>query len=86
MAKKVEDNKTKKDVVHYWRVGEELMLPKDMTSKHLKNAIVYAGRNNMYDPIMAHMILELESRSQKGARPNKYATKAKSDKHSVEKD
>lgn len=51
-------------VVHYWRSGAELMLPKDMSKQHLINAIAYAKHNNMNkDPIFFDMVSELKKRT-----------------------
>jgi hypothetical protein len=52
----------KDDTSQYWRSGTTLMLPKDMTDNHLKNAIAYAKHHNMRDVVVDEMISELDRR------------------------
>lgn len=47
---------------YYWNVGDEKVLAKDMKMSHLRNAIAYSLRHNMFDPILTDMVLEVEKR------------------------
>jgi hypothetical protein len=46
----------------YWRSGDKLYKPSEMSTKHLENAIKFAKRNNDNHPIVKEMIAELEGR------------------------
>lgn len=51
-------------VIHYWRSGDQLLLPADMTDAHLKNALAYANHNNMKDPIVSDIAKEIRRRGE----------------------
>lgn len=45
-----------------WRSGNKLYSPHEMTTAHLRNAIAYAERNGMDEPLIDAMKSELEGR------------------------
>jgi len=54
------------EVIHYWRSGTKLLLPKDMTNSHLENAITYCKKNGIEKtPIAKNMVKELKKRKSK---------------------
>jgi hypothetical protein len=58
----VRDLKKRRKKKYYWNIGDDKVLAKDMRVSHLRNAIAYSLRHNMFDPILVDMIQELESR------------------------
>lgn len=47
---------------HYWRSGNKLYRPKEMTTAHLRNAINYAKKEGIDGPIVAMMQNEFKKR------------------------